>query len=453
MEKRAVSFLTAAVAAGLIAAGSASAATFSNTTLTVPLVQPPPGVVASTTGDSEPAISIGTNGEMVVGGLAWIGHRVNMWTGSAGSTPTFFGQLDKGVALEGSQLSVGGADETFDFGSTGTIHFGDLIVHPSKNNLQFGIAETNCPAGATAPSQCNERVLDTAGADRPWITSNGRNVWLAWHDSGNSSLIHVAYSADDGQTWTNAGSPIPGQGQATGDSTFNDSIGPIVADPTTGDVFEVYGAGQPGPQNAKTTNANKIYVSRSTTNADHWESTLVFSAPPFTRLNNFWPSMAVDPVTGALYVTWTDTHGVAVSVSTDHGSTWSAPTIVSDVTTTAMPWVAAYGGKVDVVYYGTSSTSANDPLAVWNTYDSQLQSGTWTRSTVSNAPNHVGVVCLLGDGCQNPLVTRTLLDLFQVAENPLTGKASIVYTDDTSDTWTRNGTTYQLPQIVLAHEQ
>jgi hypothetical protein len=32
------------------------------------------------------------------------------------------------------------------------------------------------------------------------------------------------------------------------------------------------------------------------------------------------------------------------------------------------------------------------------------------------------------------------------------GKASIIYTDDTFDTWMLNGTTLPLPEIVLAQE-
>jgi hypothetical protein len=36
---------------------------------------------------------------------------------------------------------------------------------------------------------------------------------------------------------------------------------------------------------------------------------------------------------------------------------------------------------------------------------------------------------------------------------PLTGKAAIIYTDSTIDTWTSNGVTNELPEIVLAFEQ
>ncbi len=458
MDKRLIVVATGvcALVVGAVVAGRAGAnpPAFSNTQLTVPLTQSFPGIVSNTTGDSEPSVSIGLDGHMVVGGLSWIPAQVNAWTGPAGSVPSYFGALDQSVGLKGNgRFAVGDGDEDFDVGSTGTTHFADLIFIPSNGKTQLGVAETNCPAGATSRSQCNERVLDTAGADRQWVTSNGKSVWVSYHDSGNSTLIHVQYSADDGQTWKKVGSPIPGQGQATGDATFNNDQGPIVADPTTGDVFDIYAAGQAGIQKAKSATFNNIYVSRSTDNGKSWASTRVFHAPLFTGLNSVFPALAVDPLTGELYAVWTDTHGVAVSTSADHGTTWSTPQIVSNIATTVMPWVAAYNSKVDVVYYGTTASSNTDPAAAWNTYDAQsTNGGAFQQIPVSNTPNHTGEICLEGDGCPNQNVTRTLLDLFEVAENPITGKASIAYVDDSFNTWSNNGTTFPLPELVLAQE-
>ena len=144
---------------------------------------------------------------------------------------------------------------------------------------------------------------------------------------------------------------------------------------------------------------------------------------------------------------------MSVSSSTDHGATWSMPLTVSTATTTVMPWVAARGGKVDVVYYGSSAASTDDPNGVWNTYDSQFTSGAWNVITVSNTPNRVGRVCLEGFACAGN-VDRELLDLFEVAEDPVTNRAAVIYTDTTLDTWTSpvDGT-HQLPEIVLAYEQ
>jgi hypothetical protein len=410
---------------------------------------------ANSTGDSEPAIAFGPDGTMAVDGLAWLPFQVNLWTGRFGSTPSYFGAMDTDLKNVGAgRTTLGDEDADVEITSAGTLILADLdlILPPGANAYQLGVNVTRCPKGTTLPSGCQHIFLDTAGADREWITSAGRSVWVAYHDATNSTLIRVKRSTDDGLTWKPVGSPIPGQGRATGDATFNNAIGPIVADPSSGVVYESYAAGEPQTK-ATSADYNNIYVSRSTDGGAHWTSTLVFHTTPFTSLNNFWPSLAVDPLTHVVYTAWTDLHGMQVASSTDGGLMWSAPTLVSNVATTVMPWVAARGGKVDVVYYGSSASSTDDPAAVWNTYDSQFLSGSWTVKTVSNTPNRVGRICLEGSGCVNN-TDRELLDLFEVAEDPVTGKAAVIYTDSTIDTWTgSNGVTHELPEIVLAFEQ
>jgi hypothetical protein len=454
--------LAAAAAVVLVAQSAAAPAApppeFSNTPL-IATWTPPAGLStaphANSTGDSEPAIAFGPDGTMAVDGLGWLPFQVNLWTGTFGSTPSYFGAMDTDLNNVGAgRTTLGDEDADVEITSAGTLLLADLdlILPPAGNGFQLGVNVTRCPKGTTSPGGCRHIFLDTAGADREWITSAGRTVWVSYHDSQSSTLIRVKRSTDDGLTWKPVGSPIPGQGTATGDATFNNSIGPIVADPSTGVLYESYAAGEPQTK-ATSADYNNIYVSRSTDGGAHWTSTLVFHTDPFTRLNNFWPSLAVDPITHAVYTAWTDTHGVQVAASTDAGRTWSSATLVSNARTTVMPWVAARGGKVDVVYYGSTASSTDDPAAVWNTYDSQFTAGSWTVKKVSNTPNRVGRICLEGSGCVNN-VDRELLDLFEVAEDPITGKAAVIYTDSTIDTWTgSDGITHQLPEIVLAFEQ
>jgi hypothetical protein len=446
-----------AVAVACVLTSAAVASAFTNTPL-IATWQPPPGLTTApnvnSTGDSEPAIAFGADGSMAVDGLGWLPFQVNLWTGHFGATPSYFGAMDTDLQNVGAgRLTLGDEDADVEITSSGTTLLADLdlIVNPNFNAFQLGVNVTRCPAGTTAPSGCKHIFLDKAGADREWITSAGTNVWVAYHDSKNSTLIRVKRSTDDGQTWGPAGSPIPGQGRATADATFNNSIGPIVADASTGVVYESYAAGEPQTK-ATSANYNNIYVAHSTDGGMHWTSVRVFHTTPFTRLNNFWPSLAVDPITHAVYTGWTDTHGMWVSSSTDGGVTWSMPLMVSNVATTVMPWLAARNGKVDFVYYGSTAASTDDTSAVWNTYDSQLNGGVWTVKLVSNTPNRVGRICLNGSGCpQN--IDRELLDLFEVAEDPISGKAAVIYVDSTIDTWTNaTGVTRQLPEIVLAFE-
>ena len=458
---------TKLVIAALISAGTLytatpgiaarSGAAFSNTLL-LATFQPPAGYStaphANSTGNSEPAIAFGPDGSMAVDGLAWLPFQVNLWRGTFGSTPSYFGAMDTDLKNVGAgRTTLGDEDADVEITAAGTLLLADLdlIVNKNFNSFQLGVNVTRCPAGTTAPSGCTHIFLDTAGADREWITSSGKNAWVAYHDSAASTLIRVKRSTDDGRTWTAAGSPIPGQGPATGDATFNNSIGPIVADPTTGVVYESYAAGEPQTKGSSA-NYNNIYVSRSTDGGEHWTSTRVFHTDPFTRLNNFWPSLAVDPITHVVYTAWTDAHGMSVSSSSDGGVSWSQAVLVSNVATTVMPWLAARNGKVDLVYYGSTAASTDVSDAVWNVYDSQLTNGSWSVKLVSNTPNRVGPICLQGSACPNN-TNRELLDLFEVAEDPISGNAAIIYTDSTIDTWTNpSGVTRELPEIVLAFE-
>ena len=270
----------------------------------------------------------------------------------------------------------------------------------------------------------------------------------------------VMRSDDDGFTWQRVGDPIVGQGSATADATHNNLAGNIVADPVTHDVFAIYAAGETPKGMAFT--PNQIIVSRSTDLGKSWTANVAFQAPTGTRLINFFPALAVDPATGNLYATWSDGTNVSFSMSSDHGTTWSPAVTVNTApaNTAVFPWVAAYHGTVDVVYYGTDTS--NDSTAVWNTYLAQTTDGgaTFTQSLVSPHPNHVGVICANGSACTAG--TRNLLDLFKVAIDPVNGKAAIIYTDDTLSTTIPSTGSFScfpgeticpLPQIVLAQQQ
>src|SRR5207237_878871 len=69
--------------------------------------------------------------------------------------------------------------------------------------------------------------------------------------------------------------------------------------------------------------------------------------------------------------------------------------------TAVVPWIAAYNGTVDLVYYGTNASSKDDPSATWNVYLAQTtdDGASFQQSRVSNTPNHVGVICTLGIAC------------------------------------------------------
>jgi hypothetical protein len=439
--------MVAVLAGTAYGATTSGSLTFSNT----PLLRPE--------GDSEPAISIGSNGTMAVSGLQWLFDPTffgtHLWTGPFGSTPTFQGLLDAGLQQPARSV-FGSGDADIDIGSTGTLHATTLVFlfNPAFNHAQLGVSAISCPGVTSAGFSlggCTRKIIDTAGVDRPWITSEGSHVYISYHDSVNSSLIHVQRSDDDGVTWRRVGDPIVGQDGVTANSTFNNIQGPIVADPFTHNVYDIYGAGVTGFLKGRTFTPNHIYVSRSTDGGKSWTANLVFQAAPGTSLADVFPSLAVDPTNGKLYAVWSDAHTVWFSTSSDQGSHWSAAVAVNiaPANTAIFPWVAAFNGTVDVVYYATTASSKDDSSAMWNVYLAQTTNNgaSFAQSLVSNTPNHVGVICTNGTGCAPG--TRNLLDLFEVAIDPQNGRAGVIYTDDTL---TKTSSGDPLPQLVLAQQ-
>ena len=332
-------------------------------------------------GDSEPAIAIGPGGTMAITGLSWLEFNTNLWTGPFGSTPTFRGAVDAGLQQPGRRV-LGGGDADVDLGSTGTLHATTLIfiVNKTFQSFQLGVSAIACPGGESASfdlGNCAKKIIDTAGADRQWITSDGPRVFISYHDSGSSSIIHVQRSDDDGFTWTKVGDPVVGQGKTTGDATFNNTQGPIVADLVTHNVYAIYTAGEPSVQKGTSAAFNNVIVSRSSDGGQTWTATLVAHRPLFTDLSNVFPSLAVDPSNGNLAAVWSDGHQVFFAASADQGNTWSSAVAVNvaPATTAIFPWVAARNGKTDVVYYGTTASSKDDASASWNVYLAQTFDG------------------------------------------------------------------------------
>src|SRR5712692_9222970 len=269
--------VTLCAALVVIAGTSPGILTFTNT----PLLRPD--------GNSEPEISIAANGTAAIVGLSWLNFGTNLWTGPFGSTPTFQGVIDAGLQQPGRRV-FGGGDADVDMGSTGTMHVSTLIflVNPQFNAFQLGVSAITCPNAATNfnINNCTSQIIDKTQSDRQWVTSDGPHVYISYHDSGNSTLIHVQRSDDDGFTWRRVGDPIVGQGSATGEATFNNDQGPIVADGFTHNVYDIYAAGETGILKAKTADFDHIFVSRSSDVGKSWTAALVFHAATPVRLIN-----------------------------------------------------------------------------------------------------------------------------------------------------------------------
>src|SRR3989454_3620642 len=152
-------------------------------------------------GNSEPELSIGPDGTTVYVALSWTQFFTNTWKAGFGQIPQFQGTIDANLAKNVG----GGGDADVDIGSTGTLHVSTLIFffNPQTRITQLGVSAITCPKGDTSNnfSHCTGQIIDTTQSDRQWITSDGPHVYISYHDSGSSTLIHVQRSDDDGFTF------------------------------------------------------------------------------------------------------------------------------------------------------------------------------------------------------------------------------------------------------------
>ena len=154
-------------------------------------------------------------------------------------------------------------------------------------------------------------------------------------------------------------------------------------------------------------------------------------------------SAAVDPRSGNVYVTWQDNRfnaknpaydQVVLSRSTDGGSTWSAPALVSDTPSSAdpkydqafTPTVAvAADGTVAVTYYdfrNNTAFSGTDNVDYWaqTSTNGGTTWGTATRLTTSSFPASTAPAAsglMIGDYEALTNVGNTFVAVFQV-DNP-----------------------------------
>ena len=145
-------------------------------------------------------------------------------------------------------------------------------------------------------------------------------------------------------------------------------------------------------------------------------------------------------------------YAVYVSVSRDGGSTWGRSMKVSTSGSNAFPWLTAGSdGRVAVAWYhaneeGEKGHFAFDDLAhaefsvqVGQSIDALTSSPHWTVVTASEHPIKYGPICTAGTACTVTMGDRSLGDYLNLGIDT-NGALSVVYVDDTSNTFTTGPT-------------
>ena len=277
--------------------------------------------------------------------------------------------------------------------------------------------------------------------DKEWLVADNNpssphygRLYLSWDRIELSkgvflrSPVDFAYSDDAGKSWSQ---PIDISGSNPTFCTANQgTAGPAGAcdesfisyggvepngDVVIGFINQQHAAAWEEPNEFE----DQIMVVRSTDGGVHWSNpvhvtdledggieAIKFTDYPsnvdsratqtgFQFRTGSWGNLNVDPVTGKVYVVWTDNsdgaHDVAnpvtdtnvsMSVSSDEGATWSAPIrVTSGPSDKWFPWIAARGGEVAVLYQEEAGTG----LYVTNLATSTNDGASWSYQTVSNA--------------------------------------------------------------------
>ena len=389
-----------------------------NFTFSKPLTLPGPDDLVFGVQGVEPRVKTDALGNIYAAAIQGVPAGTDVWKSlDGGNSFRYLGQPDgaQAAAAIARGMGVGGGDEDLALGASGNIYV---------NSLWLGSATQSTSFNGGATWAVNPFSSDVPLVDRQWIASQGNSVlYLTYKQLGvllvGTESVFVAKSFDGGITWPQITQvTTPQLGVQPGDQ------GNIEVDSSNGYVYTVF-FGSSG---------DSLYVARSTDGGATFILKLVYQAAQGTSLVNVFPSLAIDRG-GNLYIAFSDSHSAFLTVSTDHGATWTVPVRVSNGSGTKSvigPWVTAGdAGRINVAWWGTPAASNNDAAAQWKVFFSQSQNAvakipTFAQAAVTGVM-HQGAICTNGTGCASG--TRNLAEYFAPGLY-LDGSELIVYSDD-----------------------
>jgi hypothetical protein len=374
----------------------------------------------------EPAIHVSRANNVFLGSENGLGGGSQLWrglgaTGGAGASGCgleYRGQPNTvagGLGASGGDIDIAVASALNATGSynlyVASLNLASVnVAHSTDNGTTFSMT----PVQAGIP-------ID----DREWIAAFGADTsLLTYHDIATNN-IDVLRSTNDGALYTHLAQVIPPTDYKAG----NNELGNLVIDhrnlPAGAGNFYAYQAFV-APSASGGSHNNEAFLGVSADGGQTWTDQPVpcSVAPTSTDLNHNFPNISVDPA-GNVWYAWSDDHTITTAESTDHGKTWTCSAPVSTNTAQAIfPWLAATSGGVDLVYYGSPTTSNQ----TWFVYFAQNLS---SSPTGWGAPQqlmsvHQGSVCESGATCTTG---RQLFDDFGIDTDSF-GWAHIAFSHD-----------------------
>jgi len=370
--------------------------------------------------DAEPRVVHDPLGNIYVAAIQGVPAGTDLWKSmDGGNTFDYLGEPDgtqaAAAAGAGTGVGIGGGDEDITVGSSGKLALASLWLG----------SVTNCASSDSATTWlCNPFASDLPEDDRQWLAFYGQNmVYLTTKQLGtldNSTLtIYVAKSFDGGISFPQVAEVTkPVLGVQPGDQ------GNMVVDQSNGNVYMVFIGAYP----------NQVYLAKSTDGGLNWLLKLIYQSASGTSLQHVFPAIAIDRG-GNLHVVFNDGRRSLLTSSRDQGASWTTPVQVNtgaNAKTSVEPWVVAGdAGKLNIFFYGTSSSDYMDPNAQWQIFMAQTQNAFRNVPVLYIKPAtgimHKGAICVNGTACPNG--TRNLLEYF-FPDTYLDGNALATYPDD-----------------------
>jgi hypothetical protein len=310
------------------------------------------------------------------------------------------------VVIPGLSLCSGGtfqrvSDPWLSFDPNGDLYSSGLVFQ-AESNYPSGVLVNKSTDGGLTWSAPTEIIVDrdsTIFNDTDTITADpteSRYAYVVWHrrslpESGYIEPEMFSRTTDGGQTWEEPRVIYDG---GVGIYTYDSHI-LVLPDGTVLNIFTEY---------SSSTNV-QLLAMRSTDKGQTWESPVQVAAMQGVQVTDpdtgqlartSWYgtlSAAVDPNSGNLYVVWEDArfsggqyNGIALSMSTGGGFSWSAPVQVNQTPTDIapadrqafVPSVQVAGdGTVGVTYYDFRFNDADPglPTDYWFVHGRLNQAG------------------------------------------------------------------------------
>ena len=371
----------------------------------------------------------------------------------------------------------GGGDSELDFRPDGTLlgadlEFGNGAQADSEIHVSKDFGKTWTEPGVQAGQE----------QDRQWFahTPDGKREFLVYHDFIAEAEFFVE-SDDGGKTWSNpklvddlsqitqpagfAVAPTSGTPASLADQQVNTFSGPMLVDNNGKDFYVVYsisnfesntspnGGGLPPFGGVR-----GIVVAHSGDAGATWSNGYAVVAKPNPAdpsqeesTGTMFPWGFLDSA-GNVYVVYgstrdaigTDHYGFYYVYSTDKGATWSAPKRIDGMNPGQGSIVFNTGGAVspgliDVAWLQKDTSGLGEETGTWSPWFAQISAAdtshpTIARQRLTTLPNHKGGVCIQGTVCLVPAEPgshdRSLLDFMELAVNPVTHLAGVVYADN-----------------------